>query len=348
MFSLILVLQCRAAQAAQDTHAQRQAAKQAASANIEAATAIKAAEASRQAALFKRSPVIPASQAAGKDTKSRKEKQKLLAIGQQAQSDGAPAPVPSQQELDALLEAEPYATPRKRTSVAPQIVDLTRFKVRRGKKEEEGDTHTPRQAAKTAQAAAEAVQKRSHAVPAVASGSNLSAQQQQQQGKLMLSQKDGEMRATRKQLKGVRQQADAMQAVQGSDKQSAAQVQQKGTDKVDAGVFADEKRGKAYLEQILSAAYMSDQNGSKAPLQAAASDIAETSAQAGSPDVASKATDSNEPFKTHSLAELRNMRLVQELRPLCQNYGLTTTGRKDLVILRILAHEAGMCMSMGL
>ena len=347
MFSLILVLQCRAAQAAQDTHAQRQAAKQAASANIEAATAIKAAEASRQAALFKRSPVIPASQAADKGTKSRKEKQKLLAIGQQAQSDGAPAPVPSQQELDALLEAEPYATPRKRTSVAPQIVDLTCFKVRRGKKAEEGNTHTPRQAEKTAQAAAEAVQKRNHAVPAVASGSNLSAQQQQQ-GKLMLSQKDGEMRATRNQLKGVRQQADAMKAVQGSNKQSAAQVQQKGTDKVDAGVFADEKRGKAYLEQILSAAYMSDQNGSKAPLQAAASDIAETSAQAGSPDVASKATDSNEPFKTHSLAELRNMRLVQELRPLCQNYGLTTTGRKDLVILRILAHEAGMCMSMGL
>lgn len=346
MFSLILVLQRRAAQAAQGMHAQRQAAKQAASANIEAATAINAAEAPRQAALFKRSPGIPASQASGKGTKSRKEKQKLLANGQQAQSDGAPAPVPSQQELDALLEAEPYATPRNRTCVAPQIVDLTQFKVRRGKKAEEGDTHTPRQAAKTAQAAAEAVQKRSHAVPAVASGSNFSAQQQQ--GKLMLSQKDDETRATWKQVKGVRQQADAMKAVQGSDKQSATQVQQKGTDKVDAGVFTDEKRGKAYLQQILEAAYKSDQNGSKAPLLAAASDIAETSAQAGSPDVARKATDSNEPFKTHSLAELRNMRLVQELRPLCQNYGLTTTGRKDLVILRILAHEAGMCMSMGL
>lgn len=61
-----------------------------------------------------------------------------------------------------------------------------------------------------------------------------------------------------------------------------------------------------------------------------------------------KPDTSVEQFKAHTVSELKNMRIVHELRPLCQKYGLSSSGLKDVLILRILAHEAGLFVSMGL
>lgn len=161
----------------------------------------------------------------------------------------------------------------------------------------------------------------------------------QPQSKPATQKRDGQLKSTKKQLQGLRQQAEAMQAVKADDTRTGAEKQQRRADGLDEAVLADEGRGKAYLQQALEMAYKSDKVDSS---------VSEYIGQEGAPDAASKTADADEPFQPHSLTDLRSMRMIQELRPLCQQYGLTMTGRKDLLILRILAHEAGLCMSMGL
>lgn len=195
-----------------------------------------------------------------------------------------------------------------------------------------------------------------HAVPAevfIPSPKSVNAQQQpqppQQQplSKPAAPQPASKMKVTKKQLAGLRQQAGAMQAVKPADTSTATKAPKQQSKGFYESLLADEKTGKAYLQQALELAYNSDKAKSTSHLQAAAKDmVVGASGEIGAGEV--DATDDDGSFQPHSLAELREMRMVQELRPLCRGYGLTTTGRKDLLVLRVLAHEAGLALSMGL
>ena len=308
--------------------------------------------------------------------------------GKLSQPDMGTASAPGRQQLPQEEDLGMYLMPRKRVSLRPQRVELTPSKLRRDVKQQSQEPLTPRQAAQRAQAVAQAVLSQQRAEPAEVPNLNPAEQQElqgrpaapqkaamratkaqvldmrqqayakqaaaeqeadeqvvvwpiaarQPQSKPAAQNKDDQLKVTRKQLQGLRQQAEAMQAVKADDVWTGADKQQKQADGLDEAVLADEGRGKAYLQQALEMAYKSDM------VDSSVSSIG----QEGAPDAASKTADANEPFQPHSLTDLRSMRMIQELRPLCQQYGLTTTGRKDLLILRILAHEAGLCMSMGL
>lgn len=304
-----------------------------------------------------------------------------------SQPDMSTASASGQQQQPQEEDLSMYLMPRKRVSLRPQRVELTPSKLRKDDKQQSQEPLTPRQAALRAQAVAQAVLSQQRAEPAEVPNFNPPEQQElqgrpaarqkatmratkaqvldmrqqayakqaaaeqeadeqvvvwpiarQPQSKPATQNKDGQLKVTRKQLQGLRQQAEAMQAVKADDVRTGAEKRQKRADGLDEAVLADEGRGKAYLQQALEMAYKSDKVDSS---------VSESIGQERAPD-ASKTADANEPFQPHSLTDLRSMRMIQELRPLCQQYGLTTTGRKDLLILRILAHEAGLCMSMGL
>lgn len=177
------------------------------------------------------------------------------------------------------------------------------------------------------------------------------AQQQQQeqlQSRPAALQQTGKLKVTKAQLEGLRQRANVMQADNNGKVKIAVQKRQKQVMGLNPSLLAEEKSGKAYLQQVLELACESDKAEGSATLQASAKDTAvRVKGQEGMPDAASQDSDTDETFVPHSLAQLKGMKLLQ-LRPLCQKYGLPISGRKDLLVLRVLAHEAGLCLSMGL